>query len=86
MAKTLKSFTFARNTKYPWDKWADGRIWQATCTDFGCAPKIFVAQLHHRATLEEKHVRTFRDGDTVTFQFYGSVPNGKPAKRKRKTT
>ena len=72
MAKTIRSFDFAtrKTTKYPWDKWTDGRIWQIQRgVDFERPAVSFVANIHQLARTRKLSVRVSQSGDTITFQF-----------------
>ena len=72
MGKVLKSFEFTNQSrdKYPWDKWADGQIWQITKgQDFEVDIQAMRSMLHNRSRYHGMLLRTKIDGDTLTFQF-----------------
>ena len=69
MARMIKHFP-PRRQKYPWNKWTNGKKWQAKHgSDFLCDPESFrryVVLVAYRYGLK---VTTRVSGDTVTFQF-----------------
>lgn len=68
MAEPLETFPTMRRgpySKYPWDQWGDGRVWQLERgKDFDCTPLSFC--MYARARLSP--VRVSRSGDTVILQ------------------
>lgn len=75
MAKVLKSFDFSESghSKYPWDQWADGRIWQLRAgEDFTASVPSFRVAAGTWARRNGRKVRISARGatGTVTLQFY----------------
>lgn len=86
MAQTVEEHDFHAkhgNTKYPWDQWGDGRVWElAHGEDFEVEPDVMRGQVIVRARKEGRRVKTnvvkAADGKpaTVVFQF---LPAEEPA-------
>lgn len=77
MAKTLDSFPFTGRTssKYPWDTWADGKIWELQRgTDFRGSTRSFQATASSYAQRRRIKVRTHTTEDIVVLQFYDREP------------
>lgn len=75
MATILKQFDFkthsTRTSKYPWDTWTDGSIWEVTQgEDYKSQSQTFRSILHTQATKIGKKVRANVSDDRVVFQFY----------------
>jgi hypothetical protein len=81
MGHRLDSFDFQppqpprRPTKYPWDEWTDGSIWQILQgRDYDVATRSVQASLFSHATSTDLRVRTrrvFVDGrDGLVFQYF----------------
>jgi hypothetical protein len=72
MAKKLKDFEFpavGTTTRYPWDEWLDGNIWQLTKgDDFPSDAYNFRNGAINAARRKGLKVRTSRSGDVVTIQ------------------
>jgi hypothetical protein len=74
MARTLKRFDFperhAANSRYPWDQWLDGQIWQITRgEDFDISTESMRVRLYPAAKARGGSIRTNVKGSTITFQF-----------------
>lgn len=73
MSTKLKSFEFKKTERiYPWHKWTDLGIWQATRgVDFKNTVGGFRTTLFNAARRRSLKVRiAVGDVDVVTFQFY----------------
>lgn len=89
MARRLTGYQFKREGKpiYPWSKWTNGEVWEATKgVDYQCESGSFVVYLHKRALdlrtsddMNDVRVQTKlkRGGDgkpdRVVFQFIKTV-------------
>jgi hypothetical protein len=75
MAEILDSFEFGETsgfswTKYPWDDWTNGAVWQMTQgDDFDLATRDFARTVRRYAQTHGYSVRVQRRGVTVTVQF-----------------
>lgn len=87
MAKKLDYFDFSnpRRSKYPWDTWTDGSIWQVEYgEDFDCMPKGLIASLQGKAKRSHRKVQAKIVGETtVVFRFL-PVQNGHAKESKRR--
>lgn len=87
MAKKLDYFDFStpRQSKYPWDQWMDGGIWQVTyAEDFESLPKNFATSLQGKAKRCHRKVQVkVIDETTVVFRFL-PVQNGHAKEAKRR--
>lgn len=78
MIKTLEGFPepkprIAPNRKYPWERWTDGAVYQATQgVEFTYSPHNFACALRARGRKEKMRVKTQYDSETLTmtFQFF----------------
>ena len=77
MSKVLEefSFKFSSKSKYPWDEWSDGRIYEIKKgIDFNCSVTGMQSQIRMRArstSKENDQVRvSIGEDDTIVFQFY----------------
>ena len=78
MAKKVLSFfdgssTGHGNAKYPWDRWADGNIWEVTAgVDFDCKPISFRGILYSYAKRSglKLQVQSLTRMGKLRFRFY----------------
>lgn len=74
MAETIRRHEFvARNAKYPWNDWLDGRIWRLTQgKDFRTSISNLVCAAYPAARKRGGRVRTDRKHDPgcIILQFY----------------
>jgi hypothetical protein len=74
VAERLDEYDFGastRDSKYPWDEWADGSIWKVkTGKDFTCKPTGFRKALQAQAAKREMQVQVRNEKDGLVFQFY----------------
>tara|TARA_R100000306_G_C4356527_1_gene133018 strand:- start:231 stop:599 length:369 start_codon:yes stop_codon:yes gene_type:complete len=64
------------NTKYPWDSWADGNIWEVTMgVDFDCQPTSMRGILYHFAKSRglKVQVRSIARLGKMRFRFYNPL-------------
>lgn len=87
MAKKLEYFDFSnpRKSKYPWDQWMDGSVWQCEFSeDFECDPKSFISSLQGKAKRTHRKVQyKLVDETKVVFRFL-PVQNGHSKESKRR--
>lgn len=84
MAKKVLAFfdgssTGHGNTKYPWDMWADGNIWEVTMgLDFDCKPASFRGVLYSHAKRSglKIQIQTLTRMGKVRFRFYNPLVEG----------
>jgi hypothetical protein len=79
MAEVLKKFEFemrGRPTKYPWDRWLDGRIWKLERgVDFQPEPQNFRQCVYSAAYSRNKRVRvSFTDTHCVLQSYEPDSP------------
>lgn len=91
MATILTQFDFqtrsGRTSKYPWDTWTDGSIWEVTRgDDYKSQSQTFRSILHSQATKIGKKVRANVSDDRVVFQFYTPEEPAKTKLRVRMST
>jgi hypothetical protein len=74
VAERLDEYDFGastRDSKYPWDEWADGSIWKVkTGKDFTCKPTGFRKALQAQAAKREMQVQVRNEKDGLVFQFW----------------
>ena len=75
MARTLETFPSVRGeTRYPWDEWLDGRVWELVAgEDFTAKSTTLKANAQLQAKKRNGRVRTRQlahgDRQTVVLQF-----------------
>jgi hypothetical protein len=74
MAKTLQQFPSPTVSRYPWDEWLDGRVWELVPgEDFTAKVNTFkqMAQTQARRRGGRTHTRMLHRGDqqTLVMQF-----------------
>ena len=70
MAKKVSAWpTNSSNTRYPWDQWLDGNIWELTKgSDLAQDSEHSRAQVYIAARNRGKKARTTRAGDVLHIQ------------------
>lgn len=66
MAKVLRTWNGYPSSKYPWERWLDGRVWLLEAdTDFVCLPTSMSLMAHAAAKQRGLKVRTsvYENGD-----------------------
>ncbi len=73
MSKTIQEVAHG-NRKYPWKRWADGRLHRAKAgKHFSCTTSHFRRALSMHAHRNDLTVTTRTNGDTVSFQFFDAA-------------
>ena len=69
MARRIKRLD-RTHVRYPWCRWADGRIWRARRgADFVCSIAGFRSALYTKAARSQQKVRVSVKGTVVEFRF-----------------